>query len=253
MTKKVIDLTGNIYGEVSVICRDYEKEENSTGKSKYWKCKCLCGKIFSPSGSNLRSGTTKSCGCKSGGKGKSKNTKQNEWIIEGNAVIGITSKNESFTIDLEEFDKVKDYCWRKSVNEYIIANGKNFKNEIIWIHRVIMNPSDLEIVDHRDWDKTNNRKNNFIICTNSQNNVNIKRKSNNTSGYTGVKKNNSGKWVSQISYNNKRIHLGTFETIEEAIVIRSNAEKVIHKDFNGELNRKDLLKMIKDASNLEEE
>lgn len=182
--------------------------------------------------------------------GKS-NSKENKWIIKGSVTVGITFKGEEFLIDLEDLNRVQKYCWRKNVCGYIVANSKDLTNSTVWIHRVIMNPSEFEIVDHRDWNKSDNRKDNLRLCTKSQNNINIKRKRNNTSGYTGVKKARNGKWKSQISYNNKRIHLGTFETIEAAIRVRNKAEILLHKDFSGELNRNDFLEFIKEEMHYE--
>lgn len=246
MAKKVKSLVGNEYNGIKVIDRDFEKEELKLDKRIYWKCLCHCGNIFSPSGGNLRSGNTKSCGCNAGGKGKSKNGKINEWVIENDIAIGITSNGEKFIIDLEDLRKVDKYCWRISPHGYVVANSKDTTNSTLWIHRVIMNPQSHELVDHISWDKLNNSKSNLRICNKSENNINIKKKSNNTSGYTGVHNNNSGNWVACISINNRKIYLGTFKTIEEAILVRSKAEKIIHKDFNGEINRKDFMKMIEE-------
>lgn len=55
---KLIDLTGQQFGELTVIERD-----NSKKKKVYWKCKCSCGNYASVLGDYLRSGHTKSCGC----------------------------------------------------------------------------------------------------------------------------------------------------------------------------------------------
>ena len=57
-----IDETGNIYGDLTVL--EYVEINN---KMK-WKCKCSCGNITYVKGSDLRTGNTKSCGCKKGYK-----------------------------------------------------------------------------------------------------------------------------------------------------------------------------------------
>ena len=54
---KLIDLTGEVFGRLTVLERDI------TRKGTYWKCQCECGKIKSVLGSNLRRGVTQSCGC----------------------------------------------------------------------------------------------------------------------------------------------------------------------------------------------
>ena len=51
--------------------------------------------------------------------GKS-NSKQNKWEFNNNIAIGFTYKDEKFYIDLEDYNRVKKYCWRKEV----MINGK---------------------------------------------------------------------------------------------------------------------------------
>ncbi len=54
-----IDLTSKKFGRLTVLRVHTEK----TVENKYrWVCQCECGEITYPSGSNLSSGTTKSCG-----------------------------------------------------------------------------------------------------------------------------------------------------------------------------------------------
>lgn len=143
-----------------------------------------------------------------------------------------------------------NYCWRITNKGYVVANSRNGSNKIIWLHRLIMNVNDENIlVDHKDWDKSNNRKSNLRIATKSENNINIKRKINNTSGYTGVTLNKrSGKYVARISKNGKRIYIGIFDLFEDAVMARHKAELMIHNEWSGEINRKDLINIIKDTA-----
>nr|DAM23127.1 MAG TPA: HOMEOBOX PROTEIN PAX-6/DNA COMPLEX, PAIRED DOMAIN, TRANSCRIPTION, PROTEIN-DNA.5A [Caudoviricetes sp.] len=55
---KVVDLTGEIYGKLVVLELDHVEKSR-----RYWKCKCECGNITVVIEGNLKSGTTKSCGC----------------------------------------------------------------------------------------------------------------------------------------------------------------------------------------------
>lgn len=55
---KVVDLTGKIYGKLVVLELDHVEKS-----IKYWKCKCECGNTTVVREGNLKSGTTKSCGC----------------------------------------------------------------------------------------------------------------------------------------------------------------------------------------------
>ena len=53
------DLTGNVYGRLGVVeCNGNNKWGQST-----WLCKCTCGNEVTVIGSNMTSGTSKSCGC----------------------------------------------------------------------------------------------------------------------------------------------------------------------------------------------
>lgn len=61
----IIDLTGQVFGRLTVI----ERAENlypvpgySSGKVA-WRCQCECGCECITTGESLRRGTTKSCGC----------------------------------------------------------------------------------------------------------------------------------------------------------------------------------------------
>lgn len=53
------DLTGSIFGRLTVINR----EPNLKGHSTRWKCKCNCGNIVAVYANALKSGATQSCGC----------------------------------------------------------------------------------------------------------------------------------------------------------------------------------------------
>lgn len=55
----LIDMTGKKYGRLTVIRRATEVQK----KCVLWLCRCDCGKISIVLGTNLRKGTTQSCGC----------------------------------------------------------------------------------------------------------------------------------------------------------------------------------------------
>lgn len=56
---KVKDITGQIYGKLTVIEPAYKGKDGA----QKWRCKCECGNETVVDGRNLRSGQTKSCGC----------------------------------------------------------------------------------------------------------------------------------------------------------------------------------------------
>lgn len=54
---RLIDLTGQKFGRLTVLKRDY------TTRGVYWVCQCECGHKAYVDGRYLRKGITKSCGC----------------------------------------------------------------------------------------------------------------------------------------------------------------------------------------------
>lgn len=243
------DLTGQKFGRLFVQSRNYDvqnKHYAETGKQvAFWNCICDCGNRTVVRTNNLKnkSSPTLLCGCLFREKiHEQKNTKNNKWIFDGDTAIGITLKGECFYIDIADYSLVKNYCWRINPKTgYVIANSRDKTNRTVWLHRVIMGVTDLSLcVDHSNWDKRDNRKSNLRIATKTENNINIKRKKNNSSGYTGVTVNNrTGKYISRISKDKKRIYIGTFNSFEEAVDARHKAELELHGEWSGEINRQD--------------
>lgn len=247
------DLVGKRFGRLLVLSRNYERQKElfkqGKGNEAYWNCLCDCGNYKTISGSSLKNkkSPTLSCGCYSKEvRHRQKNTKTNKWIINEEITIGITSKGEQFIIDNADYDLVKIYCWRIDKHGYVVANARNGTNKIIRIHKLIMGVTynQKQIVDHINWDKLDNRKCNLRFVTKSQNNINIHRKSNNKSGYTGVYYSKRlNKYCARIGINKNKIYLGDFNTFEEAVKARHLAELKIHGDWSGEINRQDYNKI----------
>lgn len=240
---KAKDLTGMKFGRLKVISRAENNLPNRKSQRAFWVCQCDCGNTKIVESSNLinKASPTRSCGClKNEILHKQKNTKNIEWIEYNDFIKGVTNRGDTFLIDKDDYVKVKDYCWRKDKHGYIVANSKNGKNQTIKLHRIIMDVDSSKLVDHKNWDKSDNRKCNLRIATKSQNNVNIKLKSNNSTGYQGVTLNKvTNHYVARISLNGKRIYLGTFQTFEEAVKARRKAEIILHREWSGENNKHD--------------
>ena len=137
-------------------------------------------------------------------------------------------------IDLEDVDKVKNFKWCFDAHNNSVICYKNNKNTLL--HRLIMNPNEDMVVDHINHNRLDNRKSNLRICTQHQNCMNVSKRSNNTSGVVGVywDKQNK-KWTSKININKKGTFLGYFNTKEEAIQARQEAEI----EYYGEYRNKD--------------
>lgn len=86
--------------------------------------------------------------------------------------------------------------------------------------------------DHINGNTLDNRRSNLRVVTRTQNNQNVTIRKHNKSGYKGVSlEKKTGRWVAVIQANNKRIHLGTFDTPEEAYAAYCEAAKKYHGKF----------------------
>lgn len=84
------------------------------------------------------------------------------------------------------------------------------------------------VIDHINGDTLDNRRSNLRECTNTENCRNRADNYNNKSGYKGVfwyTHCKTPKWVANITVDRKKIHLGYFENIEDAIEARRKAEE----------------------------
>lgn len=106
----------------------------------------------------------------------------------------------------------------------IVVNGKRIRAHIIaWALYHNKWPDDQ--LDHINGVKSDNRIANLREATNSQNGKNLKIKSNNTSGTTGVGYDKiNDKWRATIKVDGKQKNLGRYLNIEDAIFVRKQAE-----------------------------
>ena len=143
---------------------------------------------------------------------------KNNYEIEGNVVrIYLSNCEDYFICDLEDLEKAKQYTWRKDRDGYAVAtiNRKAVSFHIFLLGR----KSGLEI-DHKNRKKLDNRKSNLHFVThleNMRNTTLIKDR------VCGVSR-RYGKYIASIHINCKTTHLGCFDTLEEAIRARKQAE-----------------------------
>jgi hypothetical protein len=229
--KRYINLTNCTFGRLYVIGLS-----DIIDRLAYWLCKCSCekGNIVIVRGSNLRNGTTKSCGCLSAEMSVQRNRdrkSENIYDLSGEYGIGFDSKGLKFYFDLEDYEKIKIYKWYVSNANYVMSSflptGSKKGGKIsLFMHRIVTNCLDEKLaIDHINHDRTDNRKENLRIVNYSQNGQNKYNKVDTSSGRRGVSWSKTAKkWDCYISIEGKRIKLGYYDSLDEAIKIREDAE-----------------------------
>lgn len=198
-----------------------------------WLCQCSCGsKPFVANDKYIKNGTTKSCGCLTSKLKSESHKKYNKYDLTGEYGIGWTSNtNEEFYFDLEDYDKIKNYCWYtlivgKERNQKTLRAYINKKNTTFHCYLGYKN------YDHINRNELDNRKANLRVATKSQNSQNKNKLSNNTSGFIGVHLvKSTNKWCARINIDKKRVELGCFDKKEDAIIARLRAEAIYYKEF----------------------
>ena len=232
ITKQIEDLTGKRFGMLTALYNIKQKSNNGKYTYYYWHCRCDCGKEKDISTSHLKSGETKSCGCLRDKKLAERSKKYNKYDLHEDYGIGYTTNDEEFYFDLEDYDKIKNYCWYKDKSGYIVTNVYQEKiKKNLRMHNLVLNEF-IKEVDHINRKKNDNGKNNLRTCTHQENTINVGKKRNNTSGVVGVNyRKDRNKWRAEINVNNKCIYLGMFDDFNKAVKARKEAEEKYFGDF----------------------
>lgn len=248
--KRALNLTGQKFGRLTVIKKVENNVNAKGGQRSAWLCECECGKRIVVTGDKLKNGNTKSCGCLQKEKAakslkeihkkidyhiiNASKRKQNTYDLSGDYGIGYTSNANDdginyFYFDLEDYDKIKNYCW-SFANNYVVANSLDKKCNIR-MHRLIMDAPDDKVVDHKRHTTYDNRKENLRVVTPAQNTRNIKKNRDMVNKkYVGVQQRGK-KYRAQINFDNNRYYLGTFDTFEEAVKARQQAEEKYYGEY----------------------
>lgn len=122
---KVEDLTNRMFEKLKVI----ERTDNDNNRKACWICRCECGNIIIARGSDLKRGHTTSCGCRQKSIAANigfNNKKHNKYDLSGEYGIGYTFQGKEFYFDLDDYDKIKNYCWYiDNQNGYVMTKDKN--------------------------------------------------------------------------------------------------------------------------------
>lgn len=235
-------LVGEKFGRLTVVeqAEDYVKP-NGEHYSR-WRCVCDCpeNNEVVVTGSHLKSGDVKSCGCLAKDVATSRGKRNRIDICEDYCVGYTNGTNVAFYFDISDLDVVCQYTWwadfRKKYNTTYIKTTihEAGKKKHIYLHKLL---TSNELTDHIDRNPLNNRRSNLRVADDTQNNRNASIAKNNTSGVTGVVwvKHNQ-KWGAQIMVNYQSINLGYYINKDDAIKARLEAEQKYFGEFAPQKN-----------------
>lgn len=169
-------------------------------------------------------------------------------ITENELTVRIhLTKNQIAIVDRADSD-LDQISWQALFNANY-GDGGNFvacrkvsighdKTRFEYMHRVIMERMidrpllKSEQVDHIDLNPLHNWRSNLRMATRSQNGANRRVPKNNTSGFKGVSYHSQRhKWRATIQFNGKYMHLGLFNSPEEAHKKYCEVAKELYGEF----------------------
>ena len=230
MVKVKEDLTGKIFGDLTVLRQDDDYVSPGGQKHAAWLCQCKCGNpntsIFKVRDNSLKNGNTTSCGhCGNGYIDSNLNLSDNN----GTYGIGYCSNTGNpFFFDMNDFEAIRWLTWYECIDGsgYHTLKAKQNGKHILMSHLL-----GYKNYDHIDRNPLNNRKHNFRKATFADNARNRTIQKNNTSKIIGVNLDKCGYWIARIQVDGKRKYLGYFANKEDAIKMRLEAEVKYYKEF----------------------
>jgi hypothetical protein len=129
-------------------------------------------------------------------------------------------------IDDADYEALSQFKWCYSGGDSGYAVRRVSKAEggrIVYLHRLIAKAQEGEVVDHINRDKMDNTRANLRLVTAQHNVINRPIHKRNKTGIKGVYMSPFGKYVVNMSLNNRTKYLGTFDTLDQAEACRAAA------------------------------
>lgn len=230
---KAKDITGMTFGYLTAI----EPTDKRDRKNVVWRCQCKCGKMVEITATCLLLGNTKSCGCiltehlqrankyidhtslRQALEEREKSTRT------PSGYTGVVPKGDKWQAQIYYKGKRHNLGVYSNINDAIKARARgkelvqadalgllDFYTEIHKSDPLLPSRDSIEKIEFPSASKKINNKPGTAA-----------RRSNNTSGYTGVYF-RKGKWEARISHQGTLHILGRFDDKEDAIAARKKAE-----------------------------
>ncbi len=201
------DLTGRIYGQLTVLYR----VENKGGRT-CWRCRCTCGNEKDVTAHDLKAGKVKSCGCLAYSPGRNR--------------VDITGRRFGRLTALYPTEK-RDR--RGSVYWHCRCDCGN-ETDVTETHLVHGNYRSCGCLNLENQQKIS-EKLHHIDGTCVEILEKRKHRNDNKSGFRGVYKTKNGRYRVDIGFQRKRFYIGSYDSFYEAVEMRLRAEHILHDRF----------------------
>jgi hypothetical protein len=154
--------------------------------------------------------------------------------IEGKFAYVTLTQGYEAVIDAVNADWIGQWNWCACVNKKTVYAKRRIAScsKTIYMHRLVAEAREGQIVDHVDCNGLNNTTANIRIATFAENNRNQSLRITNTSGIKGVRwRDDNRKWEARIKINKKEHHLGYYDKSEEAHAAYCEASDRLHGEF----------------------
>lgn len=148
-------------------------------------------------------------------------------------LVLLNRKRQIYTqIDDSDAEWASQFRWHASKQKYgIYARTflqKTPKYIVGHMHRMLLNAPNDSLVDHKNSDTLDNRRENLRLATPGQNGQNKRgARIDSLTGARGVQQNRSGSFHAYVNVDGKRVSLGTYETLEAASAIAQEARRTL--------------------------
>lgn len=210
---KYVDITGHKYNRLLAL-EDVGKDVRN---GRVWKCRCDCGNYVNVSSNHLRRGHSKSCGCIS-----------RESAVQRFTTHGHTKKGQS--TEYKAWSNMISRCTNSNTTYYDNYGGRGISVCDRWLSfenflsDMGLKPSPKHSIDRIDVNG-NYEPSNCRWATMNQQARNTRLRKDNTTGVRGVQwAARQNCWRANFRINKKYVALGYFNTFEEAVEARKQAE-----------------------------
>lgn len=124
------------------------------------------------------------------------------------------------------------YAIKSRKTSYAMSKTRGGKpRHLIGMHRLVISAPDGAFVDHINGNGLDNRRSNLRLAEHQENLRNRGANENSKSGVKGVYRLKSGRWAASFWEGAKSVHLGTFDTLDEATSAYNSKAAAEHGDF----------------------